>query len=294
MAYTEKQAYLELHLAVFLWGFTAILGDWISLNAVSLVWWRVLLTSLSLVVLAQVGRLYRDWGRQKLLVLSGIGLLIGLHWICFYGSIKLANASIALVCMATTSLFSSLLEPWIVKRPFVWLELVVGVFILPGIYLIAGDLEGNMLLGVLVGLAGAFLAALFSCLNKAHSTELNPQRVTFVELGAASLFIPLFFPFLPAETSFWPSSEDWPLLIILALLCTTLTFILSLRALRRLSAFATNLTINLEPVYGIMLAFFLLDDAQELDGRFYWGAAVILLGVFGYPVLKRSFMRNRV
>ncbi|MEL6669256.1 MAG: DMT family transporter [Bacteroidota bacterium] len=287
MAYTEKQAYLELHVAVFLWGFTAILGDWISLNAVTLVWWRVLLTSLSLVGLAQVGRLYRDWGRKKVLTLAGIGLLIGLHWVCFYGSIKLANASIALICMATTSLFSSLLEPWIVNRPFVWLELVVGVFVLPGIYLIAGDLEGDMLFGVLVGLVSAFLAALFSCLNKAHSTELNPQRVTFVELGAASLFLPLFFPFQAEGTRLWPNAEDWILLIILALFCTTLTFILSLRALRKLSAFATNLTINLEPVYGIILAYYLLDDAQELDGRFYLGAGVILVGVFGYPVLRK-------
>ncbi|MEM6396728.1 MAG: DMT family transporter [Bacteroidota bacterium] len=292
MAYSEKQAYLELHVAVMLWGFTAILGDWISLTAVTLVWWRVFLTSSSLIGLAQVGRLYRDLGRKKLLTLAGIGILISLHWVCFYGSIKLANASIALICMATTSLFSSILEPWIVDRPFVWLELVVGIFILPGIYLIAGDLQGDMLLGVAVGLAGAFLAALFSCLNKAHSTEIDAKRVTFVELGAASLFLPLFFPFLPEGTRLWPGSEDWMLLIILALLCTTLTFILSLRALRKLSAFSTNLTINLEPVYGIILAYFLLDDAQELDGRFYIGAGVILVGVFGYPVLRRLFTKK--
>ena len=287
MAYTRDQAYFELHLAVFLWGFTAILGDLITLSALTLVWWRVFLTSLSIVPFARLGSILRDTGRRKLLILAGIGLLTGLHWVCFYGSIKLANASIALICMATTSLFSSLLEPLIVKRPFQWIELLLGIFILPGIYLITTDSGGGMMAGILVGLAAAFLAALFTTLNKRYMGDTSPARITLVELGAATLFLPLFFLFQSGDAPFWPQPQDWLYLLVLALVCTTFTFFLSLRALRELSAFATNLSINLEPVYGILLAHFILDDADELNSKFYIGALIILIGVFSYPFLKR-------
>ncbi|MEM7571715.1 MAG: EamA family transporter [Bacteroidota bacterium] len=292
MAYTQRRAYLELHLAVFLWGFTAILGDLISLSALTLVWWRVFLTSLSILPFARLGSLVRETGQRKLWILAGIGLLTGLHWVCFYGSIKLANASIALICMATTSLFSSLLEPLIVKRPFQWVELLLGIFILPGIYLITTDSGGGMTSGILVGLAAAFLAALFTTLNKRYMGDTSSARITLVELGAATLFLPLFFIFQAGDAPFWPQPQDWLYLLVLALVCTTFTFFLSLRALRELSAFATNLSINLEPVYGIILAHFLLNDADELNGKFYIGALIILLGVFSYPFLKKVGKRK--
>lgn len=293
MAYSETRAYLELHLAVFLWGFTAILGDLIELSAVTLVWWRVFLTCLSLVAFVRVGKIYQDIGRNKLWILIGIGILTGLHWIAFYGSIKLANASIALICMATTSLFSSLLEPLIVKSPFRWYELLIGVFILPGIWLIADGSSDEMNVGIIVGLIAAFLAALFTTLNKRHLGELNATRVTFIELGGATVFIGLLLPFIGSEPFVPARPIDWVYLLILALLCTTLTVILSLRALRKLSAFATNLTVNLEPVYGITLAYFLLDDGEELDTRFYLGTAIIMLSVFGYSGIKRLLKKKK-
>lgn len=293
MAYSETRAYLELHLAVFLWGFTAILGDLIQLPALTLVWWRVLLTSLSLLAFVRVLHIYRDLGRRKLLTLLGIGCLTGLHWLAFYGSIKLANASIALICMATTSLFSSLLEPWIVKRRFRWYELLLGVFILPGIYLIAEGSKDDMNIGILVGLVAAFLASLFTTLNKRYMGDTDALRVTFIELGGATVFLGLLIPFL-GITSVWPPrTVDWLYLFILALFCTTLTYVLSLRALRKLSAFATNLTINLEPVYGIFLAYFLLNDAQELSPRFYVGTLIIMLAVFGYAGIQRWLRRRK-
>ena len=293
MAYSETRAYLELHLAVFLWGFTAILGDLIELPAVTLVWWRVFLTCLSLVAFVKVGKIYQDIGKRKLWILIGIGVLTGLHWIAFYGSIKLANASIALICMATTSLFSSLLEPVIVKTPFRWYELLIGVLILPGIWLITEGSSDAMNAGIIVGLVSAFLAALFTTLNKRHLGDLNATRVTFIELGGATVFIGLLLPFIGVE-SFMPARPiDWIYLIVLALLCTTLTVILSLRALRKLSAFATNLTVNLEPVYGIFLAYFLLNDAEELNANFYWGTAIIMVAVFGYAGVKRVLKQRQ-
>jgi drug/metabolite transporter (DMT)-like permease len=293
MAYTEKRAYLELHLAVFLWGFTAILGDLIQLSALTLVWWRVFLTSLSLIFFVRIGKMIREVGLQRFLLLAGIGIIVGLHWVTFYGAIKLANASIALVCMATTSLFSSLLEPLIVRRPFVWYELLLGVFILPGIWLIVDGVDASMNIGIAVGLLSAALVSTFTSLNKKYISSSNPARITFIELGSATLFLAPFLYSLGGD-KFWPSPTDWVYLLVLVLLCTTLTFFLSLRALTRLSAFASNLTINLEPVYGIFLAYFILDDAQELSPNFYWGTLLILVAVFGYSAGTRVLRQRKL
>lgn len=286
MAYTERRAYLELHFAVFLWGFTAILGDLIELSALTLVWWRVLLTSLSLLAFVGVFSLYQNLGKRKFLILCGIGVVVALHWVTFYGAIKLANASIALICMATTSLFSSLLEPLIVRSPFRWFELLLGIFILPGIWLIVDGVDTSMNVGIAVGLLSAALVAIFTSLNKRFISSSDPLRITFVELGAATLFLTPFLPIL-GGAKFWPNASDWLYLLVLSLLCTTLTFFLSLRALRKLSAFASNLTVNLEPVYGITMAYFLLDDARELQPSFYLGAGLIIVAVFGYAALRR-------
>ncbi|TXF87757.1 EamA family transporter [Neolewinella aurantiaca] len=287
MAYSNNRAYLELHIAVFLWGFTAILGDIISLNAVTLVWWRVLLTSISLLPLVRVKTIIRDVGRKQALIFAGLGCIVALHWVTFYGAIKLANASVGLICLATTALFSSILEPLIVKRKFLWYELALGLFILPGIWLIIDGVDASMTTGVLVGLSSALLVTFFTTFNKLYVEKSDPLRITFIELSAGTLFLTPFLPFMPG--SFWPTPMDWVWLIVLAVICTTFTNFLFLRALKKLSAFAANLTVNLEPVYGIVLAYFLLNDAEELTPSFYWGTGLILVAVFGYAGLKRYF-----
>lgn len=287
MAYSENRAYAELHLAVFLWGFTAILGDVISLNAVTLVWWRVLLTSISLLAFVRLGTIMKEVGRKQALIFAGLGCIVALHWVTFYGAIKLANASVGLICLATTALFSSILEPLIVKRKFLWYELALGIFILPGIWLIIDGVDASMTTGVLVGLSSALLVTVFTTYNKLYVDKADPLRITFIELSAGTLFLTPFLPFMPG--SFMPTAMDWVYLIVLAVLCTTFTNFLFLRALKKLSAFAANLTVNLEPVYGIFLAYFLLNDAEELTLSFYWGTGLILIAVFGYAGLKRYF-----
>ncbi|MEO0733047.1 MAG: EamA family transporter [Bacteroidota bacterium] len=282
----HTRAYLELHLAVFLWGFTAILGDLIQLTALTLVWWRVLLTSISLLAFVRLGSLLREVGKKQALIFAGLGCIVALHWVTFYGAIKLANASVGLICMATTSLFSSIVEPLIVGRRFVWYELLLGAFILPGIWLIAEGVDPAMTTGILVGLLSALLVAIFTSFNKRYVEAADPLRITFLELSAGTLFLTPLLPiyggeFLP------PRALDWIYLIVLAVVCTTLTNFLFLRALKSLSAFAANLTVNLEPVYGIFLAYFLLNDAEELSPQFYFGTVVILVTVFGYAAAKR-------
>ncbi len=285
------KAYLELHIAVFLFGFTAILGDLITLPALSLVWWRVLFTSFSLVFLIRVMRLFRRLPRAQILRFMGIGVLVALHWLAFYGAVKLANASIALVAMATTSFFTAFIEPLLMRRRVIWYEIALGLLIIPGMVLVVNGMELSMLTGLGVGFLSAFLAALFATLNKKFIGDHNAMEVTFLELGSAWLFLSLVLPvyFLLADEAIaiWPVRLDWLYLLVLSLLCTTLAYVLALRALRHLSAFASNLTINLEPVYGIVMAWIILKDHESLNQHFYWGVVIIILAVFSYPLLKK-------
>lgn len=294
-----RRAYAELHLAVFLFGFTAILGDLISLAAVSLVWWRVMLTTLSFLFIVPVRKLVRTTRRADILKFVGIGILVGLHWICFFGAVKLANPSIALVCMATASFFTSIFEPLVTRQKANIYEIVLGLLIVPGMVLIVRSADLSMHWGIVVGILAAVLAALFAALNKVLVGRLDESSVSFLELGSAWIFISIIFPVLwwwtpEALSPFWPQSWDWGYLLFLAIGCTTLAYVLALRSLRHLTAFASNLTVNLEPVYGIALAWVLLDDAEELSTGFYWGTLVILLVVFAYPLLRRYFYRNTV
>jgi len=214
----------------------------------------------------------REMGRRQALIFAGLGCIVALHWVTFYGAIKLANASVGLICMATTSF-------WIVGRKFLWYELLLGALILPGIWLIVEGVDASMTPGILVGLTSALLVAIF-----------NPLRITFVEMAAGTLFLA---PLLPiAGGNFVPSPRDFGLLLLLAIVCTSFTNWLFLRALKKLSAFAANLTVNLEPVYGIFMAYFLLNDAEELSPSFYLGTVLILIAVFSYAGVKRILKRK--
>jgi drug/metabolite transporter (DMT)-like permease len=293
-----KRAYVELHIAVFLFGFTAILGSLIDLSALVMVWWRVLITSISLLFMVRVLKLFRHLPLKAILQFAGIGVLVAIHWLAFYGAIKLSNASITLVCMATTSFFTAFLEPLIMKHKVRWYEIGLGVLIIPGMALIVNSTEASMNMGIIVGLIAAFMAALFATFNKRLVGKSDEMSITFIELGSAWLFlsivIPIYMSISEEHVQFWPVSlMDWVYLIILALLCTTLAYVLALRALRHLSAFAANLTVNLEPVYGIALAWVMLSEHKELSTGFYWGVLIILVSVFSYPLLKRYLNRRK-
>ncbi len=290
----ETRSYLELHTAVFLFGFTAILGDLIQLTALSIVWWRVFLTSLSLLFFIRLGRLFRELPRRTIYQYMGIGVLVAIHWVAFYGAIKLANASIALVAMATTSFFTSLLEPLIMRQRVKWYEIALGLLMIPGMTLIVNSTELELLGGLWVGLLAALLASLFGTLNKRLIGRSDEMSITFLELGSAWLFLSVVLPFtlLSSDIPFSllpPDTLDWLYLLILALLCTTLAYVLALRALRHLTAFATNLAINMEPIYGILLAVVLLNEDEELTLGFYLGGLLIMAAVFSYPLVRRYY-----
>ena len=291
--YTKKRALFELHIAVFLFGFTAILGDLIKLSALNIVWWRVVITTISLVFLIRMRGIFKRYSRRLILIYVGIGILVGLHWVTFYGAIKLSNVSITLVCMAVASFFTAFLEPLIMRTKVKRRQILFGLAIIPAMYLVVREVNPSMWWGVPVGLLSAFLAALFATLNKRYINDAPILEITFLELGSAALFLSLVVPFqdFSLPNNFWPSTTDWVYLIVLALLCTTFAYVFSLRPLKVISAFTANLTINLEPVYGILLAAVLLNDHKELSGNFYIGVLVILVLVFSYPLMKK---RNRV
>jgi drug/metabolite transporter (DMT)-like permease len=290
----EKGAYIKIHIAVLLFGFTAILGDLIQLPAVMIVWWRVLLTSFSLLFFIQFGKKLREISGKQIRTYAFIGMIIGLHWICFYGSVKLSNASVCLICMSTTSLFTSLIEPIMVRTKFNKIELMLSAMIIPGMLLVVNNIDLSYMAGVWVGLASAFLAAIFSTLNKANIKGADSYTISFIELSSAWGMISIMLGFLwvtgNQPSAFLPVSIfDWIFLIILALLCTTLAHVLTLQALKYLSAFASNLVINLEPVYGILLAIVILKEHKELNTMFYLGASIIVLSVLIYPYLNKRF-----
>lgn len=283
-----RRAQWQIHLCVLLWGFTAILGKLISLTALSLVWWRMLLVSLALMLVPRVWRGLRALPARLAAAYAGIGVLVALHWLTFYGAIKLANASVAVSCIALGPVFLSLVEPYIAGRRFDPRELLLGVLVVPGVALVVGGVPRGMHLGIAVGVTSALLVALFGALNKRLVEQADPLTVTFVELGVGAAFLGCvaLLPAFGAGAAFaLPGARDGLLLAVLALACTLLPFALSLVALRRLSAFQAQLAVNLEPVYAIVLAVLLLGEQRELGLSFYAGVAIILAAVFLHPWL---------
>lgn len=288
----EKRAIIELNVAVFLFGFTAILGALITLNAVEIVWWRLLFTCASIICIFPIAKKIRGLDKKYIRIYAMIGIVVTLHWITFYGSIKVSNASTALICLATTAFFTSILEPTLMKQKINKLELSMGLLIIPGMFLVVQSSPSNYKLGIVFGIISAILASTFAIYNKKYIDYAPNLLITFIELGSGFLFITaLLLLYSISQMSIHfniPTINDISLLIILALACTTLAYVLALRALEHLSAFATNLTINLEPVYGIVLAYFMLNDGDELQPGFYIGSAIIIATLLIYFVFKKK------
>lgn len=292
---SHTKALLQIHFCVLLWGFTAILGKLITLPALPLVWWRMLLVVVALALIPRVWRGLRSMPPRLMLAYCGIGALVALHWLTFYGAIKLANASVAATCIALAPAFTAILEPWLARRPFSPRELFFGVAVLPGVALVVGGVPEGMRAGIVVGALSALFVAFFGSLNKRLVEHSDPLTVTAVELGAGTLLLtllaplmPLLFPVFAGELLALPDLRDGLLLLVLALLCTLLPFALSLVALRHLSAYGVQLVTNLEPIYAIVLAILLLGEQRELTPQFYLGVAIILGVVFLHPLLNRS------
>lgn len=283
---TALAPYFQLHLCVLLWGFTAILGKLISLPAVALVWWRMALVTACLLVLPRVWRGLRALSPRLLGTYAGIGIVVSLHWLSFYGAIKLANASVAVTCLAVAPVFTALIEPWITRRALVRRELWLGLGVIPGVALVVGGVETGFRLGIVLGLLSALLASLFATLNKRYVHRADPMTVTAVEIGAGALFLGLVAPWFAggiAAAFPLPQGTDIGWMALLVVACTLLPFVLSLVALRHISAFTAQLAVNLEPLYAILLAALIFGEQRELTVGFYAGVGLILFAVFLHP-----------
>ena len=276
-----KRALIQLHIAVFLWGFTGVLGRLITLNEGLLVWWRMFLTVLTLLLLRFVQKEFERIPLKDALKIGCVGALVALHWVAFYGSIKMANVSIALTCMAASGVFTALAEPIAFKKKIDVRELLLGIMALIGIALIF-HFNPKYKWGIIVGIISVLLAVVFSIFNKKLVGRFNAKTISLYELGggwvAWTLLLPVYWYFIPSET-FLPQGMDWVWLLIMAWFCTVLSVNLSLQALKHISAFTQNLTLNLEPVYGIILAFVIFNENEDLSPGFYWGFALIALAV---------------
>ncbi|MBN8700447.1 MAG: DMT family transporter [Chitinophagales bacterium] len=291
-----KKALLQLHIAVFLAGFTAILGKLITLNEGLLVWFRLLITVSTLAIMLYYQKRIKaiPWG--DMLKIFGVGVIVALHWVTFYGSVKYGNVSVALVCFSATGFFTAFFEPMILRRKLSVIEIGLGMMAIAGIYIIF-DFHPQYKLGIIFGILSAMGSALFPIFNKRLLVVYEPQTLTLYELGggllALTVLVPLYLQKFPASY-YVPTATDWLWLFVLAWLCTVLSFDLQLNALKKVSAFTANLTYNLEPVYGIILAFIFFKENENLHREFYLGVLLILLAVvLQMWRISRQYRRQR-
>jgi drug/metabolite transporter (DMT)-like permease len=276
-----KKALFQLHAAVFLAGFTAVLGKLIALNEGLLVWYRLLITVVTLGILLPISRQLQKISLKDGAALAGVGAIVAIHWVAFYGSVKYSNISVALTCFSATGFFTALFEPLILKRRINWTDMLLGLMAIAGIYIIF-DFHPQYKAGILFGIIAAVGSALFPIFNKKLLVRVMSRTLTFYELGggllALSIMIPFYLQYFPAAY-YLPTGRDWLWLLVLAWLCTVLSFDLQLNALKKISAFTANLTYNLEPVYGIVLAFVFFHENEFLNAGFYIGLALIIAAV---------------
>ena len=274
------KARLSGHIAAMLFGFTGVLGVIISCTELTLVWYRLFFASLILLFFPFVRRQLLVLSWKTLWKLSYIGILAALHWVSFYGSIKIANASVALVCLATVPFLTAIIEPLRAKEKIDTYEITLGVICLFGIGIIFFSGKNIALMGILVGIISALLAAIFSILNKEISRQCSVHLINVIEFSAGwiflSLLIPVYYAFSPNMTMII-TEKDLLYIFLLALVFTVLPVSLELFALRYISAFSVNLIIALEPIYGIVLAWLLLGEGEQFDRNFYLGVIVIVI-----------------
>ncbi len=281
-----RTAYLKMHLAIFLWGFTGLLGQKIHLNEGMLVWYRMLLSSLAILGIFYYRKSFPKIKTREIWMIGAIGFLVMLHWVAFYGSIKASSISVAMICLSAIALFSSILEPLINKAPFDFVEILFSAMAVTGISTIYNS-DVTASTGIILGLISAFLSALFSTFNKRIAGKYETLTISFLELsfGFLTLRLPVYFLFADSSKLI-PDWSDLFYLLILSLFCTVLTWILSLQALRKVSAYTMGLALNLEPVYGIILAILFANEGRLMNSGFITGAVIILVTVVLHTIYK--------
>jgi drug/metabolite transporter (DMT)-like permease len=286
-------SHLKLHFVVLIYGFTAILGKLINLPAPQLVWYRMLIAVFAFYILLRWKKEDMTINYKQFLKLFGIGMIVAVHWITFFGAIKISNVSVTLGCLATTTLFTSLLEPFFFRKRINAIEVFIGLLIILGLYLIF-RYETRYSLGITVALISAFLAGLFTVINKKMVMHQTAIIISFYEMLGGLTGISIYLLFAKSNGSYImpPSTFDLLYLLILGIICTAYAFAIQIDVMKHLSAYTVALTINLEPVYGIIIAYFLFGETEHMTTGFYFGTAIILFSVLGFP-LYHYYLRKK-
>lgn len=282
---------LILHFTVFIWGFTSILGALISISAVQLVWYRVLIAGVSLFLYFKFNKTSYKVPGKTLIQLLLTGGLVALHWILFFGSIKVSTVSVTLVCLSSMTLFTAIFEPIINRERISKLEIIAGVLIIIGIFLIF-KFESHYTKGIIMGLSSAVCASLFSIINSRQVKQVEAPVITLYELTGGFIWISLYLIFSSGfDRSMLLKPADIGYLLILGTICTSLAYVAGVAVMKEFSAFKVALITNLEPVYGIILAFILFNDMSKLTPGFWIGAAIILSTIFLFPIARKHVTR---
>ena len=278
-----------MHFVILIFGFTGILGKLITIEAIPLVFWRTLIGGGAIYVWLKVRRKVSKKSTSDLLKMGGIGLLVAIHWITFFASIKISNVSVALTMLATSPMFIGFLEPLIFKRKIDWRELTVAGVVLVGVGTIF-SFDTTYHEGMILGIISAFFASLFATFNGVLIKTHDASNISLVELlsASAAIFILLFFTGEVNGDLFVLSGQDWFWITILALVATSFAFIAFTSVMKVLTPFTTSVAINLEPIYSIILAVIIFGDEEIMGTRFYIGASIIICAVMLNTILKRQ------
>lgn len=281
------KSYLNLHLIVFIWGFTAVLGDLITVKEASLVWYRMLIAGIFMLLYVIITKKPWKLPVKSFAHLIGVGFLIALHWLFFFKAINVSNVSITLAVFSTGAFFASILEPIFFDRKMLWYEVFFGLIIIGGLLMIM-QVEGQYLEGMLYALLSVFLGVTFTLFNGKLIQKYDPSVITLYEFFAGVILITgyLFYERTFTPEFFEISSDDWILIILLSSICTAYAFTASVNVMKKLTPYTVMLTTNMEPVYGIILAYFILGEKEKMSSGFYIGAVIILMTVILNGILK--------
>jgi len=282
--------YLHLHFLVFIAGFTAILGELITINAISLVWFRMGMAAILMFIYIKIRKIRLKVDFKSIVKFSIAGIIIALHWITFFESIKQSTISIALAMFSTGAFFASLIEPLFYKRRVIWYEILFGLLVIIGVWIITST-EFKYVNGIILGILSALFLSTFAVINGKLVERNSATLISFYEFISGVIFISIFLALFRGgfdATFFSLSTNDWFYLFILASICTAYAFISAVHVMKQISPYTVVLTFNLEPIYGIVLAIIFFPKAEKMSTEFYIGASLIISTVLLNGILKNA------
>lgn len=286
---TKYKNHLLLHFIVLIWGFTGILGKVITIDSTALVWYRMSIALVGILVFIVVKQNFKSLRKAFKMKFIFIGFVVAAHWICFFEAIKVSNVSVTLACLSSASLFVAVLEPLFYKRKIIFYEVLLGALVIVGLGMIF-NFEPQYSLGIVLAIASAFFAAIFSTVNGLFVREASPSIISFYEMVGGVVGISLYLLIMQPENGIpIPSQTDLIYLLILGLICTAFAFVISVEVLKTLSPFTSSISINMEPVYAIFLALFFFGDSEKMTVGFYSGALLIFL-----TILSNAWFKSRL